>query len=75
MLSQLVDDDTELISLYYGQDVLEEDAERFAGEIEEIYPDVDVDFQLRRTADLLLRIICRIGSCFIYDENLKESAS
>lgn len=35
MLSQLVDDDTELISLYYGQDVLEEDAERFAGEIEE----------------------------------------
>ena len=44
MLSQLVDDDTELISLYYGQDVLEEDAERFAGEIEEIYPDVDVDF-------------------------------
>ena len=25
MLSQLVDDDTELISLYYGQDVLEED--------------------------------------------------
>ena len=43
MLSQLVDDDTELISLYYGQDVLEEDAERFAGEIEEIYPDVDVD--------------------------------
>ena len=44
MLSQLVDDDTELISLYYGQDVLEEDAERFAGEIEEIYPDIDVDF-------------------------------
>ena len=44
MLSQLVDDDTELISLYYGQDVLEEDAERFAGEIEEIYPDKDVDF-------------------------------
>ena len=44
MLAQLVDDDTELISLYYGQDVLEEDAERFAGEVEEIYPDVDVDF-------------------------------
>ena len=43
MLAQLVDEDTELISLYYGQDVQEEDAERFAGEIEEIYPDVDVD--------------------------------
>ena len=43
MLSQLVDDDTELISLYYGQDVLEEDAVHFAEQIEELYPDVDVD--------------------------------
>ena len=43
MLSQLVDDDTELISLYYGQDVLEEDAAHFAEQIEELYPDVDVD--------------------------------
>lgn len=46
MLSKLVDDDTELISLYYGQDVLEEDALRFAQEIEEMYPDVDVDAHL-----------------------------
>ena len=37
------DADTELISLYYGQDVLAEDAERFSAEIEELYPDVDVD--------------------------------
>ena len=43
MLAQLVDDDTELISLYYGQDILEEDAMRFAQEIEELYPDADVD--------------------------------
>ena len=43
MLAQLVDEDTELISLYYGQDVQEESAENFAQEIEEIYPDVDVD--------------------------------
>lgn len=43
MLSQLVDEDSELISLYYGQDVLEEDAMRFAQEIEELYPDADVD--------------------------------
>lgn len=46
MLAQLVDEDTELISLYYGQDVLEEDANRFAQEIEEMYPDVDVDAHL-----------------------------
>ncbi len=43
MLSQLTDEDTELISLYYGQDVLEEDALRFAKEVEELYPDADVD--------------------------------
>ena len=40
---QLVDEDTELISLYYGQDVQEESAENFAQEIEDLYPDVDVD--------------------------------
>ena len=42
-LAQLVDEDTELISLYYGQDVQEESAENFAQEIEDLYPDVDVD--------------------------------
>ena len=43
MLAQLVDEDTELISPYYGQDVQEESAENFAQEIEDLYPDVDVD--------------------------------
>ena len=43
MLALLVDDESELISLYYGQDILEEDAVRFAKEVEELYPDVDVD--------------------------------
>ena len=43
MLAQLVDEDTELISMYYGQDVQEESAENFAQEIEDLYPDVDVD--------------------------------
>ena len=43
MLAQLVDEDTELISLYYGQDVQEESAENFAQEIEDLYPDVDID--------------------------------
>jgi len=43
LLSQLVDEDSELISLYYGEEVKEEDAERFIAEIGEIYPDVDVD--------------------------------
>ncbi len=43
MLEQLVDEDSELISLYYGEEVKEEDAQRFVAEIEEKYPDVDVD--------------------------------
>ncbi len=43
MLEILVDEDSELISLYYGEDVNEEDAERFVAEIEELYPDIDID--------------------------------
>ena len=43
MLEQLVDDDSELISLYYGQDVTEEEAAAFTQEVEKLYPDVDVD--------------------------------
>ncbi len=43
MLEHMVDEDSELISLYYGQDVLQEDAEKFAASVEELYPDVDID--------------------------------
>ena len=43
MLEQLVDDDSELISLYYGQDVTEEEANAFTQEVEKLYPDIDVD--------------------------------
>ena len=46
MLSQLVDEDSELISLYYGQDILAEDARAFAASVEELYPDVDVDVHM-----------------------------
>ncbi|BFL12678.1 DAK2 domain-containing protein [[Clostridium] hylemonae] len=43
MLINLVDEDSELISLYYGEEVKKDDAERFTAEIEALYPDVDVD--------------------------------
>ena len=46
MLAQLVDEDSELISLYYGQDINEEDAQKFAQSVEEIYPDVDIDVHM-----------------------------
>ena len=45
MLSQLIDDDSELISVYYGEDVTEEDAEAVVAKIEEKYPDTDVELQ------------------------------
>lgn len=43
MLALLVDEDSELISLYYGEEVSEEDAQKFTAEVEKLYPDVDVD--------------------------------
>ena len=43
MLAQIVDEDSELISIYYGSDVSEEDAESLTAKVEELYPDVDVD--------------------------------
>ena len=43
MLAELVDDETELISVYYGCDVSEEAAMQLTEQIEEAYPDVDVD--------------------------------
>ena len=46
MLAQLVDDESGMISIYYGADVSEEDAEKLTAEIEELYPDVDVDTHL-----------------------------
>ena len=45
LIANLVDEDSELISIYYGEEVSEEEAEKFAGEIEELYPDIDVDIQ------------------------------
>lgn len=43
MLTALVDEDSELISLYYGEEVEASSAEAFAAEIEALYPDVDID--------------------------------
>ncbi|MEZ3436050.1 MAG: DAK2 domain-containing protein [Lachnospiraceae bacterium] len=43
MLAQLVDEDSELISLYYGEEVTEEKAMAFTKELEELYPDLDID--------------------------------
>ena len=43
MLVELVDEDSELISVYYGADVSEEDAMQLTEELEGLYPNVDID--------------------------------
>jgi len=43
MITQLVDDETELISVYYGEEVCEEEAGKLREELEEKYPDCDVE--------------------------------
>jgi DAK2 domain fusion protein YloV len=43
LVHQLTDEDSELISLYYGEEIKEEDAEALAEEIMASYPDLDVE--------------------------------
>ncbi|MBR5248466.1 MAG: DAK2 domain-containing protein, partial [Lachnospiraceae bacterium] len=45
MVSEMVDEDCELISIYYGADVSEEDAEKLREDIEAAYPSCDVELQ------------------------------
>ena len=43
MVSKMVDDDTELISIYYGEEFPEEDAQALGADMEESYEDCDVE--------------------------------
>lgn len=45
MIAQLMDEDAAIISLYYGEDVTEEEAEEIGAYLEETYPDVDVEVE------------------------------
>lgn len=45
LLKDMVDEDSELISIYYGAGVTEEDAEALAETLEEEFPDCDVEVQ------------------------------
>ncbi len=45
MISKMTDDDTEIISIYYGADVNEDDAEAMRAAVEKEYPKCDVDLQ------------------------------
>lgn len=42
-ITQMVNEDSELISIYYGEEMMEADAEKLGARIEELYPDCDVE--------------------------------
>jgi len=44
-INGLANEDTEIISIYYGAEVNEEDAEGFKAKVEEAFPNCDVDLQ------------------------------
>ena len=46
LLAEAVTDESEMISVYYGADVTEEDAEALAAYIQETYPDCEVELQM-----------------------------
>ncbi|NLZ82011.1 MAG: DAK2 domain-containing protein, partial [Clostridiales bacterium] len=46
MLEQMMDEDAELISIYYGADVSEEDAKEIEKKVVEAYPDCDIELHL-----------------------------
>lgn len=43
MFAELVDEMSEIISIYYGEDVAEETAQALADQVSEAYPDCDVE--------------------------------
>src|SRR5699024_7816080 len=43
MTGKMTDEDSELISIYYGAEVTEADAEEVSSRLEELYPDYDIE--------------------------------
>ena len=43
LVENLVDDDSDLISLYYGEEVKKEDAQQIQDKLEEKYPEIEID--------------------------------
>ena len=56
----MVDDESEVISIYYGADTEEAEAEELATALEEAYPDCDVELNAVDSR-LLLCYFCRVG--------------
>lgn len=46
MAAQMIDDESEILSIYYGSEVSDEDAQALASKIEELYPEIDVEVNM-----------------------------
>lgn len=44
VLDDMIDDESELITVYYGEEVTDEDADNFESELQEKYEDLDIQF-------------------------------
>ena len=45
MIAEMVDEDSAIISIYYGEDVSQEDAEQLVSLLEEQFSDLEVELQ------------------------------
>lgn len=43
MFKELIDEDSELITIYYGEDVKKEDADKLGEDLSDLYPDCDIE--------------------------------
>ena len=43
MFKELIDENSELISIYYGEDVKKEDADKLGEDLSDLYPDCDIE--------------------------------
>ncbi|MFR7898742.1 MAG: DAK2 domain-containing protein [Ruminococcus sp.] len=64
MVAAMVDEDSEVISIYYGAETTEEDAESLAAELEEAYPDCEVEVNVRWTADFIITLFLLSNECY-----------
>jgi len=55
LIDRMLTEDKEVVTLYYGADVKEEDAEAYVEKLAETHPDIEFYSSLRRTTAVLLR--------------------
>lgn len=60
MFKELIDEDSELISIYYGEDVKKEDADKLGEDLSDLYPDCDIEVHFGGQPDLLLCSFCGV---------------